>query len=53
MKYYNIPIYMYRIGRDEQSMSLEGLKRHYKDAVKYYKEVLMIKVLINHLKIII
>ena len=40
MKYYNIPIYMYRIGRDEQSMSLEGLKRHYKDAVKYYKEVL-------------
>ncbi len=40
MKYYNIPLYMYRIGRDEQSMSLEGLKRHYKDAVKYYKEVL-------------
>ena len=38
--YYNIPIYMYRIGRDEQSMSLEGLKRHYKDAVRYYKEVL-------------
>ena len=25
----------YRIGRDEQSMSLEGLKRHYKDGVKY------------------
>lgn len=40
MKYINIPVYMYRIGRDEQSMSLEGLKRHYKDAVKYYKEVL-------------
>lgn len=40
MKYYNIPLYMYRIGRDEQSMSLEGLKIHYKDAVKYYKEVL-------------
>ena len=38
--YYNIPIYMYRIGRDEQSMSFEGLKRHYKDAVRYYKEVL-------------
>ena len=40
IKYYNIPIYMYRIGRDEQSMSLEGLKRHYRDAVIYYKEVL-------------
>ena len=41
MKYYNLPVYVYRIGRDEQSMSLEGLKRHYKDAVRYYKEVLM------------
>ncbi len=40
MKYFNIPIYMYRIGRDEQSMSLEGLKRHYKDAIRYYKEII-------------
>lgn len=38
--YYNIPIYMYRIGLDEQSMSVQGVRKHYKDAVKYYSEMI-------------
>ena len=36
----DLPIYIYRIGLDEQSMSLSGLNRHYKDVVKYYKEMI-------------
>lgn len=38
--YYNIPVYMYRIGLNEQSMSVEGIRKHYQDAVKYYKEMI-------------
>ncbi len=38
--YVNIPLYMYRIGLDEQSMSVEGMKKHYKDAIKSYKELI-------------
>lgn len=38
--YYNLPIYMYRIGLDEQSMSVQGVRKHYKDAVKYYTEMI-------------
>lgn len=34
------PVYVYRIGLDEQSMSLSGLSKHYKDVVKYYKEMI-------------
>ena len=34
------PIYIYRIGLDEQSMSLSGLSRHYKDVVMYFKEMI-------------
>ncbi len=38
--YVDYPVYMYRIGLDEQSMSVEGMKKHYKDAVKSYKELI-------------
>ena len=38
--YYDIPVYMYRVGLDEQSMSVAGIRKHYKDAVKYYKEMI-------------
>ena len=34
------PLYIYRIGLEEQSMSLSGLNRHYKDVVKYFKEMI-------------
>lgn len=33
------PIYMYRIGRDEQSVSLSGHIKHYKDHVKVSKDM--------------
>lgn len=36
----DLPIYIYRIGLEEQSMSLSGLNRHYKDVVKYFKEMI-------------
>lgn len=36
----DLPIYIYRIGLEEQSMSLSGLNRHYRDVVKYYKEMI-------------
>lgn len=29
--FFNNPIYVYRIGREGQSVSLEGIKKHYKD----------------------
>lgn len=38
--YVDYPVYMYRIGLDEQSMSVEGIKKHYRDAVKSYKELI-------------
>lgn len=45
--YYNCPIYMYRVGRDEQSMSVEGVRKHYKDAIKCYKELIRYRKEIN------
>ncbi len=36
----NFFVYVYRIGLDEQSTSLNGLNRHYKDVVKYFKEMI-------------
>ena len=38
--FYDLPIYMYRVGCYEQSMSIEGMRKHYKDAVKYYSEMI-------------
>lgn len=46
MQYYSKPIYYYRIARDGQSMSLTGVRKHYKDHQKmlitmleYYNEM--------------
>lgn len=41
--YVEYPLYMYRIGLNEQSMSVEGMKKHYKDGVKSYKELIRFK----------
>lgn len=40
IEYYNLPVYLYRIGLDEQSMSLQGMRKHYKDAITYYTEMI-------------
>lgn len=32
--YYELPIYYYRLARSGQSMSIEGVRRHYKDHLK-------------------
>lgn len=40
LRYLDIPLYMYRVGLEEQSMSVEGMKKHYQDAVKSYLELL-------------
>ena len=40
IEYVDYPVYMYRIGLDEQSMSVEGMRKHYKDAVTSYKELM-------------
>lgn len=40
IEYVDYPVYMYRIGLDEQSMSVEGMKKHYKDATTSYKELI-------------
>lgn len=36
----HIPIYIYRIGREEQSMSLSGHIKHYKDHVRVSKDII-------------
>lgn len=36
----NKPIYIYRIGREGQSMSIEGKKKHYKDHIKVGQNIL-------------
>lgn len=45
VRYLNVPVYQYRLERDEQSMSAEGFRKHYKDDAKvlfslvdYYKK---------------
>lgn len=38
--YVNYPMYMYRIGLDEQSMSFNSVRKNYKDAITYYKELI-------------
>lgn len=38
--YVDYPVYMYRIGLEEQSMSVEGMRKHYRDAVISYKELI-------------
>ena len=36
---YEYPIYCYRLGRDGQSVSLEGVKKHYKDSERVAKKM--------------
>lgn len=35
----DLPVYKYRIGREGQSVSIEGLKKHYSDAEKVAREL--------------
>lgn len=39
MRYVACPFYMYRIGLTEQSMNIEGIKKHYLDLIKVFKEL--------------
>lgn len=34
ISYFELPIYYYRLGRDGQSMSISGVRKHYKDHVR-------------------
>lgn len=34
VQFYDLPIYYYRLGRDGQSMSISGVRKHYKDHEK-------------------
>ena len=34
ISYFELPIYYYRLGRDGQSMSVSGVRKHYKDHVR-------------------
>lgn len=36
----NLPVYMYRTGIEEQSMSFQGMRKHYEDTVKSYKAII-------------
>ena len=36
----HIPIYVYRVGRDEQSVSIPGHRKHYEDHVRVSKEIM-------------
>ncbi|MCM1466573.1 MAG: glycosyltransferase family 2 protein [Alistipes sp.] len=38
--YYELPIYYYRLARNGQSMSVEGVRKHYKDHLKMLKTML-------------
>lgn len=46
MNYYEYPIYYYRLAREGQSMSLTGVKKHYKDHEKML--FVMLEYLNNH-----
>lgn len=37
----DIPVYMYRVGRDGQSIDIKGVKKHYMDAIQVAKELIV------------
>ena len=37
---FNKPIYYYRVGREGQSVSIEGLRKHYKDIIKVLDKII-------------
>lgn len=41
------PIYVYRLGRAEQSVSVEGHIKHYKDHVKVSKDIIEFTIILN------